>query len=214
MTREEIIQKTKLPGNGDLSRMLKNLCDSGFVRESVNYYKKSETLYQLADYYSMFYFRFIKSAYGKDERYWSNATDLPARRNWMGLTFEQVCRDHIPQIKRKLGISGMLSEVFSCRIPTTESESTGKRTSGAQMDLLIERRDQVIDLFEIKVSMNEFEIDQDVDRTLRNKIAALQKETKYRQDIQLIMITTYGVKENKYSNLINAEVLLEDLFEP
>ena len=214
LSREEIIRKTRLPGNGELSRMLKNLCDAGFVRASVNYFNRKEILYQLADYYTLFYFRFIQSAYGKDEHYWSNSTDLPARRAWMGLTFEQICRDHIPQIKRRLEIGGVLSEEFSCRIPSEASESSADTARGAQNDLLIDRRDQVIDLCEIKFSINEFEIDRNYDQALRNKIAALQKETGFRKDIRLIMITTYGVRQNKYSNLVNAEVTLDDLFLP
>ena len=210
MSREEIISKTRLPNNGELSRMLKNLCDAGFVRASVNFFNRKEILYQLADYFTLFYFRFLRSAYGKDERYWSNATDLPARRAWMGLTFEQICRDHIPQIKNRLGIGGVLSEEFSCRIPAEDADSP----RGAQFDLLIERRDQVIDLCEMKFSINDYEIDRDYDQILRNKISVLQKETKNRKDIQLVMVTSYGVKQNQYSNLVNAVVTLEDLFLP
>ncbi len=67
-------------------------------------------LYQLSDYYTAFYYRYIKNNYGEDEHYWSNAIDNLARRSWTGLTFEQLCKDHILQIKKKLGISGVLSE--------------------------------------------------------------------------------------------------------
>ena len=75
--------------------------------------KKKDARYQLADYYTAFYYRYIKNNYGKDEHFWSNAIDNPARRAWAGLTFEQVCKDHVPQIRQKLGISGMLSEEFA-----------------------------------------------------------------------------------------------------
>ena len=105
LTRNEIIQKTGLPTNGRLSKILNNLVLSGFVRAYEQYgKKKKETIYQLADYYTAFYFRFIKDHHGKDEHYWSNSGESATKKTWEGLTFEQVCKDHIPQIKHKLGI--------------------------------------------------------------------------------------------------------------
>ena len=210
MTRKELIRESRLPGNGDLSKMLSNLRDSGFVRVSKNFANQREDIYQLADYYSLFYFRFIQPYYGKDERFWSNGVDLPARRAWAGLTFEQVCRDHVRQIKQKLGIGAVLSEESTCRFETETIEEG--ETPGAQIDLLIDRRDQVINLCEIKYATDEYVIDKEDEASLRNKIERLRKATKNRKSIQMTMITTYGVKQNKYSNLVNAQVTMEDLF--
>ena len=90
--------------------MLTNLIDSGFVRVNDTFgYKNYEKTFQLSDYYTLFYFRFIKDNYGKDEHMWSTTNDNPARQVWQGLTYEQVCKDHIPQIKKKLGISVIMS---------------------------------------------------------------------------------------------------------
>ena len=157
----------------------------------------------------MFYFRFIKDGFGKDEHFWSNTLDNPSRRVWAGLTFEQLCKDHIIPIKKKLGISGVLSEESSWFSSRTDRESS----SGAQIDLLIDRRDQVINICEAKFSMNEFQIDKDYDQRLRNKIAVFRQETNCRKTIQLSMITTYGVQKNKYSSIVTNTVLLDDLFE-
>lgn len=212
MTRKEIVERTGFPGNGDLSEKLKNLKDSGFIRSNNNFANSKEEIYQLSDYYTMFYFRFIQPYYGKDERFWSNALDLPARKAWAGLTFEQVCRDHIQQIKRKLEIGGVLSEEFTCRFKPESGDQN--ELPGAQIDLLISRRDQVINLCEIKYSMNDYVIDKAEEQSLRNKIERLQKETGNRKSIQLTMITTYGVKQNRYSNLVHSQVLLNDLFVP
>jgi hypothetical protein len=117
--------------------------------------RKKDALYQLSDYYTAFYFRYIKDNRGKDEHFWSNAIDNPARRAWAGLTFEQLCKDHIPQIKRKLGISGVLSEESIWY--TDGDEDLG--IAGAQIDLLIERRDKAINVCDLKFSINEFAID-------------------------------------------------------
>jgi hypothetical protein len=211
LTRSEIVQQTKLPANGSLSKMLNDLSDSGFVRKYSFYGKKSkETLYQLSDYYTLFYYRFIKGGFGKDEHFWSNTLDNPARRAWEGITFEQLCKDHIPQIKQKLGIAGVLSEESSW-FGTMQGDTEESKT-GAQIDLIIDRRDQVINLCEVKFSLNRFEINKDYDQNLRNKIAVFREATNCRKTIQLSMITTFGVQKNKYSGIVSNEVLLDDLF--
>jgi hypothetical protein len=210
LTRNELVQKTGLPANGNFSKMISNLESSGFIRVS-NFYgkKKKDALYQLSDYYTAFYYRYIKNNYGKDEHYWSNAIDNPARRSWTGLTFEQLCKDHIPQIKKKLGISGVLSEESIWY--THGDEELG--VSGAQIDLLIERRDRVINVCEMKFSINEYVIDKDYDMVLRNKLDAFRRMTNCKKSLQTTMITTYGVKQGKYSGIINSQITLEDLFQ-
>lgn len=162
----------------------------------------------MADYYTAFYFRFIKDHHGKDEHYWSNSGESASKKTWEGLTFEQVCKDHIPQIKHKLGISGVLTECSAWSVKSDRDEDI----SGTQIDLLIDRKDMVVSLCEIKFSVKEYEITKDYDMKLRNKIGPFSEVTKCRKSIQLVMITTYGVKKNMYSGLINNQILLEDLF--
>ena len=84
--------------------------------------------------------------------------------------------------------------------------------SGAQIDLVMVRRDRVANLCEMKYSINDFVIDKAYDAVLRNKLDAFRRVTGTRVSLQLTMITTYGVKKNKYSNLIQSEVTLDDLF--
>lgn len=210
LTRSEIAEKMKMTNNGNLSKMLDDLTNSGFVRASLFYgKKKKETLYQSCDYYTNFYLRFLKDNYGKDEHYWSKAIDVPSRRSWAGLTYEQVCKDHIYQIKKKLGVSGVLTEEYIWF--SKGDEDLG--VSGAQIDLLIERRDRVINVCEIKFSNNEFVIDKDYDLKLRNKLETFRNDSKTKYGLQLTMITTYGIKKNKYSGIVGSEVRIEDLFE-
>ena len=209
MTKSEICQKTKLPTNGSTTKIIDNLIDSGFIRAQLFYgNKKKDAKYQLADYYTAFYLHFVKDNYGNDENYWSHSIDNPSRRVWEGLTFEQVCKDHIKQIKQALGISGVLTKqsVWNCK------DNDEKGITGAQIDLLIERRDKVINLCEIKFSNNEYIIDKNYDLALRNKVSSFVKSTGTKSSIQLTMITTYGVKKNIYSSLITNQVTLDDLF--
>ena len=207
-TRAEIAKGTSLPPNGALTKMLCDLVNSGFVRICAEFgHQKRERIYQLSDYYTLFYFRFVKENVGKDEYFWSHTYDNPARQAWEGFTFEQVCKDHISQIKRKLGILGVMTEISSWqRQGDSEKE-------GAQIDLLIDRRDKVINLCEIKFSANSYEIKKEYEQALKNKAAVFRDATGTKKTLQITMITTYGLKKNKYSNLIGKTVLLDDLFE-
>lgn len=212
LTRSEIIKKSKLPSNGALTKILNNLVASGFVRLSTFYgRKKKDVLYQLSDFYTAFYFNFIRDNYGIDEQYWSNSIDNPSKNVWLGLTFEQLCKDHLKQIKRALGISGVLSSE-SIWYAKGGKDENGTIQQGAQIDLLIDRRDKVINICEMKYSSDEFEIDKTYDKDLRNKIKRFRDLNNCRKSLQITMITTYGVKKNKYSNIIGNQVLLDDLF--
>ena len=206
----QLAEKAELPLNGELTKKLNNLVDAGFVRASSFYnQKKKDTQYQLSDYYTQFYFRFVKDSYGQDEHFWTNTVDLPSRRVWAGLTFEQLCRDHSAQIRQKLGISGVLSEESVWFSRSGEAEDSFR---GAQIDLVIDRRDHTITLCEMKYSVNLFEIDKEYDMVLRNKMEAFRRETGTKKSLQLAMITTFGVKKNKYSNIVNRQIVLDDLF--
>ncbi|MBO4507315.1 MAG: hypothetical protein J5747_01600 [Spirochaetaceae bacterium] len=79
--------------------------------------------------------------------------------------------------------------------------------------MLIDRRDRVISICEIKFSSEEYTITKDYDEKLRNKIGVFRTVTKTKKALQLVMITTYGVQKNMYSNRIQSEVILDDLFE-
>ncbi|MEE0906663.1 MAG: ATP-binding protein [Muribaculaceae bacterium] len=210
MTRNEISVAAKIPNNGDLTRVLQNLVDSDFVRQ---YYffgnKRKNMVFQLCDNYTLFYFRFIKDNYGRDERFWTNTLDSPARRAWAGNAFELVCKSHIQQIKRKLGILGVLSQDS---VWFSVPENSNDR--GAQIDMIIDRRDRVVNLCEMKYSINPFTIDRDYEMQLRNKIEAFREATHSRSALHLTMITTYGVKRNAHSGIVQSEVTIDDLFAP
>jgi hypothetical protein len=116
-----------------------------------------------------------------------------------------LCQTHIPQIKRALGIGGVISYTSGWRSKDAED--------GAQIDLLLERNDNVINLCEMKYSTNEFVITKNYDKNLRNKRGVFIDETDTKKAVHLTMITTYGTKHNAYfMSTIQNEVLLDDLF--
>ena len=207
LSRSEIIKETKLPDNGALTKMLRNLELSDFIRINANFGKKKETYYQLRDYFTMFYFRFIENKNGRDEHFWVNSYGSPARNVWAGLTYEMVCLDHTSQIKKCLGISGVLTE------ESAWSYAGGTDgTKGAQIDLVIDRRDHIIDLCEVKYSENEYVIDKEYEMKLRDKREIFREQTKTNKTLQIILITTYGIKRNKYTTTISGQVVMDDLF--
>lgn len=78
--------------------------------------------------------------------------------------------------------------------------------------MLIDRRDHVVNVCEMKFSADEFTIDKDYERKLRRKVSRFVEVTGTRKSVQLTMITSYGVRKNMYSGRVTNQVLLEDLF--
>ena len=205
MTRDEIIENTQLPNGGGFTKTLVELELCGFIRKYRSFGKmERKSLFQLIDFFTLFYFNFISANKFNDEHYWTNFIENARHRAWSGYAFEQVCLAHLPQIKRKLGIAGVLTNTASWRSSETDN--------GAQIDLLIERNDKVINLCEMKYTQEQFVIDKKMDENLRNKRAAFKYETKTKKAVHLTMITTYGVKHNEYRGNIQSEVTMNDLF--
>jgi len=201
MTRAEIMAAAKIKDGGAMTKALRNLSDCDFIRR-YSAFGKSErgTIYQLTDLFSLFHLRYVKCYRGQDGHHWQNMIDSPSRRAWSGYSFEQLCLHHIRQIKQKLGITGVQSDVCSWK------------GDGGQIDLLIDRRDQTINLCEMKFSQSEFEITGPYDSHLRERAESFRRATGTRKALHLTMVTTYGVKKNMYSGNVQSEVMLDDLF--
>jgi AAA+ ATPase superfamily predicted ATPase len=213
MTREEICSAARIRSTGLLTEALDNLCKCDFLRTYHAFGKKTkEQMYQLVDLYSLFYLKFVNNDNSQDEHFWSNMREMQARKTWEGYAFEQLCLHHIPQIKQKLRIGGVLTDVCSwqCK-PFTDAD--GNSYKGTQIDLLIDRRDGIIDVCEMKFSNSNFMINSAYDERLRDRLATFRVLTKTKKALHLVIITTYGLVSNKYSGDIQSTVLLDDLFQ-
>ncbi|MBC8146644.1 MAG: hypothetical protein H8E98_01520, partial [Bacteroidetes bacterium] len=125
LTRDEIIKISKLPDAGSTTRLLVELEESGFIRKYIPFGKKNRnSLYQLVDFYSHFYLKFILDTQHTGNNNWINLIDSPKYRAWSGYTFEQVCMYHIDKIKKSLGISGVQTSVSSWRSNSSERSSS------------------------------------------------------------------------------------------
>jgi uncharacterized protein len=167
LSREEIIKQAKLKNGGSVTRLLNELEESGFIKKYAPFGKKNRnSLYQLIDFHTLFYLKFIKYHSLNDKKYWIKIIDSTTYRTWSGYAFEQVCLYHLDEIKYALGISGVDTHSSSWR-------SVAKK-NGAQIDLVIDRRDEVINLCEMKFSIHPFTIDKKYESELRNKIGTFK----------------------------------------
>jgi len=201
LSRQEIEKTTGLSSGGGLTTTLKNLEYCGFIR-SYNTFgrKKYERLYQLLDAYTLFYFKYLEKNEYNDAAFWTNSLNTPQHNTWAGYAFEILALQHTPEIKQALGISGIQSAVSAWKGETS------------QIDLIINRKDGIINLCEIKYSGKEFVIDKNYEANLRNKLFTFKEETKTKKAVHLLMVTTYGLAKNKYSSIVQKEITTDDLF--
>ena len=144
----------------------------------------------------------------QDEHFWTTSQNSPLYHAWSGLAFERVCLQHVPAIKKALGISGVLTNVYSW----TQRANDAVGIPGVQIDLLIDRNDQVINLCEMKFSKAEYTITKEYDMSLRQKLEAFRIGTNCRKAIHLTMLTTYGLVDNAYAETVQNSVVMDDLF--
>jgi AAA+ ATPase superfamily predicted ATPase len=209
LSREEILEISGLTDGGSITRMLEELEQCGFIRSYHGFGKKQRNkIYQLIDLFSLFYLNFINKKNITDEKFWTNNYDTAPLNNWRGYAFEQVGLWHVPQIKHKLGISGVSTNYSSWR---SLGENTEKKKY--QIDLVIDRNDRVINLCEMKYSDKEYSIDKDYNDILRKRRATFIEESKTRKTVHTTMITTFGINRNTYLGNVQSEVTMEDLFE-
>ena len=204
LTREELTKNTQLKTGGTLSNILTDLELSDFIKVYHPFGKqKRDSLYQLTDAYSLFYYNFI-NAKKTDKGYWLQTIDNPKMRAWSGYAFEMVCMQHSEQIKNALGIGGVFTEISSWR--------SNSKDGNAQIDLVIDRRDQIVNLFEMKYAQEPFIITSKYNNELMQKMAIFKRETKTKKAVFLSMMTIYGLKNNENSGLIQNDLSMECLF--
>ena len=208
LTKRELLGDTKEIDNGNFTQKLEDLVNCGFVREySPLQYKKTTSVYQLIDPFTIFHFHFLTKK-SNDETFWADQMDASATNAWKGLAFERVCLLHARQIKKALGIEGVHTAIYpwSCR------KDDERNIHGSQIDMVIERKDDIVNLFEIKYCNAPYYLgSEDVDALFQKK-SDFVEATKTKSAVHLSMIALNGVKENAYSNELQSIVPADDLF--
>ena len=208
LTRAELIQKLDKVSGGNLSELLDNLLECGFVRKykvrEKNVVKSKGSIYQLVDMFSLFHIHFADKS-GSDSHYWANHLGTPETNTWLGLAFERVCLLHVQQIKEALHIDTIASEQYSWR--SKESQPA------AQIDLIIDRADDVVNICEIKYSTKEYSLSEDESKKMAYRLEAFRRETRTRQSLYLTLITASPLAENACSDDIPVKLTMDALFE-
>ena len=208
MLRKDILDATGLSDNTTFSNALQELEQCGFIRKFMPIGGKSKNaIYQLMDNYTLFYFDFIKKNTNQDEHYWTANIDTTIHNGWAGRAFERVCIQHIRQIKTALGFAAVISTAHSWVYKPKDSSE-----KGVQIDLLIDRNDQTINLCEMKYTNAPYTISEEEDIKIRNRKAVFIKETGTNKSILITMITTYGLTPGGYADDIHCQVTMKDLF--
>ena len=208
MTRNEIVTLSKLADGGGFTRCLDELISSGFISSYFPFgKKKKEMLYRLTDEYSLFYLQFIENKAYKSKDVWVELSQTRAYKSWSGYAFESLCLKHISQIKKALGISGVYAETSGFYQKGTP------QNAGVQIDLLIDRKDNVINLFELKFYSGLLTLSKSYADDLRDKVTVFKELTNTRKQVFLNLLTTFGLKQNEHSlGLVDKTLTMDALF--
>ena len=203
VTRNKLLELTNLESGGIFSKALDELTESGFVSQYTPFGKRNRgSLYRLSDEYSLFYLKFIKPNQGQGSGTWAKLFPKQTYKIWSGLVFETICLKHVGQIKKELGVA----KIYSI--------NSGWHNDKAQVDLVIDRDDGIINLCEMKFYNSLFTINKPEFENIKNKITQFKESTKTRKNVFVTMITTYGVAENANSlEVVTNNFTMDCLFE-
>jgi uncharacterized protein len=202
LKRGEISSKSKIKDGGNLSKIFDELVASGFLRKyfSPGYSKRNIT-FQVIDNFTMFYYHFGKKINPLDSSNWLDGVNSPQYYAWAGNAFELISLQHIAQIKNALGIKGV------------EVNSYGINHPEVQIDLLLDRKDNVVNIIEAKFSDDQYSISKDYAEKLRKKKTMVQQFFKPSKKVWLTMLTTFGLSSHKNAEMVHTVLTLESLFD-
>lgn len=210
LTRREIIEMTKMSDGGGLTRVLEELTSSGFISEYTGFGKRKRDLYyRLTDEYSLFYLKFIQHHKKQAGDTWQHFSQTAQFKSWAGYAFENICLKHTLQIKKALSIAGIYAEASGYYHRGTPD------APGVQIDLLFDRRDNVIDLFELKFYNEPIVFNQAEAQLLRAKMASFKHHTGTKKQLFFHVLSTFGVAQNeRIHGLLASNLAMDILFEP
>jgi len=209
LTRSELLKKSKLAEGGTFTRTITDLLESGFITNYSPFNKKKkDSIYRLIDLYSLFYLKFIKGNVSNSANIWQKISSQSSYVAWSGYAYENICMLHIKQILQKMGLSGTYTETSSWK------HVGNSETPGAQIDLVIDRKDQMVNLCEIKFTQNSFIITKNTNTDLRRKRSVFEHITRTKKNVVTTLITTFpAIKNEYYLEEIHSEINMEDLFQ-
>ena len=205
LTRNEVLIKSKVKSGGTLTKTLQELEESGFIEKYIAYKGTKDAIYRLTDEYSLFYIKYIEKTRPSSSGVWNKMHGQQSFKIWSGFSFETICIKHIEQIKEGLKISG-INAIHGSWIEKNSQNS-------AQVDLLIDRDDNVINLCEIKFYNTKYAINKKYANEIAKKAHAFISATKTKKNVFVTFITSYGLTSNQYSKQhVQSELTMDTLF--
>ena len=200
--RTDIVDKTGISDGEGLTRALRELEQCGFIRKYKNMTSKIKgSFFQVVDPFVLFSHYYLQDDKLTD---WLKFYKSAAFYAWRGNAFEIVALCHIQQIKKCLGISGVSSEEYSWK--------SIQKNNGAQIDLIIDRRDDVMNICEMKYSDDEYVIDSEYEKEIIHKVELFRKEVEPEKALHVTLVTVSGLKKNEHSDVVLNIIKGEDLF--
>ena len=206
-TRKDILSKTGLDDCGSFTRMLKALEMSDFIRPYVPFGKSlREVYYKLIDPFCLFYLKFVHTRKEMDPEFWMHNVTSASINSWRGFAFEEICFNHVDKIKKALNILGVSSRQSGWAVIGDDD------TEGGQIDLLIERKDNVVNMCEMKFYSELITISKAYHAKLVHRQNLLMKNLSRKTVVQPVLVTTEGLAYNEYSGIFQNVVIIDDLF--
>jgi uncharacterized protein len=208
LSRSDVAKRSKM-GESNLSRTLDELAECDFISLFQPFLNnKKDAIFKLTDLYSLFYLKFIRPNQGAATKVWEQLSKQNTYIAWSGYAFENICLLHINQIKSALGISGVFTQQSSWKFNGNDV------LPGAQVDLVINRADQIIHICEAKFTKDNFALNKEQTNRLKLKKSIFKQATKTKKAVFSTLITTYPALQNKYYlDEIDQEITMEKLFE-
>lgn len=210
LTRKDILVKASMTDGGSSTRTLEELVNSGFVAAFYAFGKKKKELrYRLTDEYSLFYLKFIEEKRGEGTGTWERLSQTQLWKSWSGYAFESICLKHVPTLKKALGITGVYTEASAYYLKNSDF---GR---GIQIDLLIDRNDHAINIFEIKFYQSPFVLNKEQADDIRLKMAIFKSATATIKQLFFTLLTTFPLTPNEHSlGVVDKALDMNCLFEP
>jgi uncharacterized protein len=189
-----------------LTKILNELEEYDFIQNYVPFgNEKRDGLYRLIDEYSMFYYQFNPNK--NNEGTFLGLNDSSKMKAWWGFAFETLCLKHTKEIKDALKIGGIFTTESSYYTKGSETET------GFQIDLLINRNDNCINICEMKYSQDLYEVTKIDAEKIRIRREQFRKKANIKKQLFNTLITTYGLKPGMYSaETFENTITLEQLF--
>ena len=212
LTREELLREANLSDNQVFVRQLKELeqCDFICTYNKIGQ-KKKDTIYQLMDNFTLFYYKFMSANKMNDEHFWSHNLMSALHNAWAGLAFERVCFQHTKQIKSRLGIAGIASAEYSF---TYRPKADEDPQWAVQIDMVISRADGILNMCEMKYAKDDYLVTADEEEKIRKRLSCLSQKAKVKKAVHPVLVTTFGVVDNAYRYVFQNVVTANDLFVP